>query len=128
MTSGEDSEREGRRLLELIEQNRVAHRRHPDRFLAEISADLWRNMPDDEALDDFRHRLRTAPWWAIDAVECLEAVVRDRPEWAARTFAEASDRWLGASADDDPDMYLDWLAERTRAMRRAVDDEARGSL
>jgi hypothetical protein len=110
---------EAREILRMIERDREWRRSHPERFLAEIAADLWRNLPDEEAVDDFRLRAQSVPWWASDLVECLQGIVQHRPAWAARTLVEASRRgpWLGPSPDDTPEVYLDWLAKQLGRMK-----------
>jgi hypothetical protein len=118
-----EKEVETRAALELIKQDHEWRQRHPDLFFAELADDLWRTMPDDEAIEDFKLRLANVPWWATDVVECLEGILRNRPDWAARTLVEASRRgpWLGGSPDDTPEVYIDWLATQTRQMRQALD-------
>jgi hypothetical protein len=118
----------GWQILEKIEQNRDWRRQHRREWLAEIADDLWSTMPDDEALDDFRLRLKGVPWWASDVVECLEYVIREEPDWAAPTLVQASGRgpWLGPGPDNRPDVYLAWLAEQIQPMRAALDQAREG--
>jgi hypothetical protein len=96
----------------------------PDLFFAEIVDDLWKTMPDDEALDDFRIRVENVPWWAQDVVDCLERVLRERPNWAATTLVDASKRgqWLGPSPVESPGPYLAWLTAQDQEMRAALVD------
>jgi len=123
-----DNEALGREILTILEQDRQWRRQNPELFLAEIAEDLWRTMPDDEAIDDFRLRLKGVPWWASDVVECLERILRERPDWAAPTLVTASQRgpWLGSEPQSDPDSYLDWLAIQTHQMREALDSTRSG--
>lgn len=118
----------GWQILEKIEQNRDWRRQHRREWLAEIANDLWSTMPDDEALDDFRLRLKGVPWWASDVVECLEYVLGEKPDWAASTLVEGSRRgpWLGPDPDDDPGPYLAWLSAQTQIMRAALDQARKG--
>jgi hypothetical protein len=122
---GKNEEELGWQILRRIEQDHEWRKRHPDLFLDQIATELWRTMTVDDALEVFRIRLENAAWWAVDTVECLEYILRERPGWAAEKLARAADLWLEESVDDNPDLYLDWLAARTSEMRRAV-DEARG--
>jgi|KBSSwiStaDraftv2_1062776.scaffolds.fasta_scaffold617003_2 hypothetical protein len=122
------SDREiGEEIMAILEQDRAWRRANRRAFLAEIAEDLWRTMPDGEALDDYRLRLQGVPWWASDVVECLEWVLAERPDWAVPTLTEASGRswWLTDYLPGDEAVYLSWLAEQTAEMRRAL-DEARG--
>jgi hypothetical protein len=118
----EDKDKLGWDILHILEKDREDRRAHPDIWFAEIADDLWRTMPDDEAVDDFRFRLSNVPWWASDVVECLEFVLRERPDWAIPTLIEASQRgeWLG-SLPEKTDAYFDWLAAQTAPMRTALD-------
>lgn len=120
----DESEKLGWEILHVLEEDRRWRRQNPDRFFAEIAEDLWRTMPDDEALDHFRLRLDNVAWWASDVVECIERVLEERPHWVVRTLVEASERgaWLGGSIEDDSDRYLDWLAAQAGEMRRALDE------
>ena len=122
-----DDETLGREILEKIEQNRDWRRAHRREFLAEVADDLWW-MDDDEALDDFLLRLKAVPWWASDVVECLEYVIREKPDWAAPTLVDASGRgpWLGPGPDGRPDVYLAWLTEQVQPMRAALDQARKG--
>ncbi|WP_405675403.1 hypothetical protein OG292_06740 [Streptomyces sp. NBC_01511] len=115
----------GRRILREIEQDHQWREENPRLFFAELCEDLWRTTPDDEALEVFGIRARNAPWWASDVVNCVEGVVIDRPEWAARTLRSSADLWFGAPASDTPEPYLDWLAERTVELRGELDAAAR---
>jgi hypothetical protein len=117
-----DNDKLGWEILHILEKDRDDRRAHPDLWFSEIADDLWKTMPDDEAIDDFRFRLNNVPWWASDVVECLERVLLDRPDWAIPKLIESSKRgeWLG-SPTGNPDAYFDWLAAQTAPMRAALD-------
>lgn len=118
-----EKEAETRAAMELIRQDHEWRQQNPELFFAEIADDLWRTMPDDEAIEDFRLRAANVPWWATDVVACLDGILRARPAWAALTLVDASRRgpWLGGSPDETPDVYLDWLATQTAQFREALD-------
>lgn len=109
----------GEEVLALIERDRDEHRARPDLWLIELAEDLWSTSDDQEALDVFLIRLRGAPWWALQVIECLELVVRERPEWAVFNLILGADRdfWLGV----DEEAYFAWVAEQVRPMRAAWD-------
>ncbi|MEV1005944.1 hypothetical protein [Streptomyces sp. NPDC049881] len=113
----------GRQILHMIERDHQWREENPALFFAELCDDLWRTDSDDEALVIFRIRARNAGWWASDVVDCVERVVADRPEWAARTLERSADLWFGAPASDTPEPYLDWLAERAVELRSVLDEE-----
>lgn len=114
----DEREVQAREILHTIERDREWRRSHPERFLADIADDLWRNMADEEAVADFRLRRTNVPWWAADVLGCLDEILQERPTWAAPTLVAASGRgpWLGPSPEDSPDVYLDWLAEQVDRM------------
>lgn len=40
-------------------------------------------------------------------VDCVERVVADRPDWAARTLGHSADLWLGSPPEETPELHLD---------------------
>ncbi|GAA0916362.1 hypothetical protein [Nonomuraea longicatena] len=117
----------GWRILRETEQAHEWREQNPALFFEELCADLWRTDPVDEALEIFRIRVRNAAWWASDVVDCVEKVLIERPEWAARTLERSADLWFGSPAEETPEPYLTWLAERAVELRAALDEERRGS-
>jgi hypothetical protein len=117
----DDKDHIGWELLGKIEEQREWRRENPAVWLTEIAADLWRNMEDKEALDHFIFRMRNVPWWATDVVECLELVLRERPDWAVPSLIDGmqAGEWLGPIGKPKP--YFDWLAKQARPMRKALD-------
>ncbi|WP_326742746.1 hypothetical protein [Streptomyces sp. NBC_01768] len=116
----------GWRILREIEKDHKWREDNPKRFFAVLCDDLWRTTPDDEALDVFKIRATNAGWWASDVVDCVERVVAERPDWAAHTLQCSADLWLGRSAEEAPELYLDWLAERAVELRSVLDEVRRG--
>jgi len=110
-------------ILRMIERDHEWRLQNPALFFAELCDDLWRTTPDDEALDVFRIRARSAGWWASDVVDCVEQVVAGRPEWAADTLQRCADLWFGVPAEENPEPYMDWLVERVAELRGVLDEE-----
>jgi hypothetical protein len=121
-----DRDKLGWELLETLEKDREWRRANPREFLTQIADDLWKTMPDDEALVVYRLQLAAAPWWGLDVVECLERVLAERPAWAVPALIEGSQRgpWLGD--EDNPEPYFAWLAEQTAQMRAAAEAAKHG--
>jgi len=120
MTAPEDPLAVGWELLHTFERDRDWRREHPDLFLAEIGADLWRTMDEEEAIEDFVGRAPLVPWWANDVVDCLARVLHDLPD-RAPSILVASGLWLGAGADAAPGRYLDFLERQLARMRTELD-------
>ncbi|MDX2296390.1 MULTISPECIES: hypothetical protein [Streptomyces] len=116
----------GWQILRQIEKDHEWRVQNPEAFFKRLCDDMWRTTPDDEALAVFKIRVRNAAWWAIDAVECIEQVVAERPAWAPPILQEWADLWFGVSATEDPEPYFAWLAERSAELRAAVEEERRG--
>ncbi|WP_330434222.1 hypothetical protein OIC43_08210 [Streptomyces sp. NBC_00825] len=116
----------GWRILREIEQDHEWRKQNPALFFAKLCVDLWRTTPDDEALEVFKIRATNAGWWASDVVDRVERVVADRPDWAAPTLECSADLWFGSPAEETPEPYLDWLAERAVELRSALDEVRRG--
>lgn len=110
-------ESEGESIIAAIEQDRDEHRAHPDLWLIELSTDLWSQMGDGDAIHMFRMRVKGAPWWALQVIECLELVLRERPYWGVPNLIEGCERgeWLGPGEDEEP--YYSWIAEQLAPMK-----------
>ncbi|MER5618810.1 hypothetical protein [Streptomyces sp. NPDC002215] len=115
----------GWRILREIEQDHEWREENPALFFAELCDDLWRTTPDDEALEVFEIRARNAGWWASDVVDCVEKIVAEEPDWAARTLEISADLWFGSPAKETSKPYLEWLAERASELRNALDEVQR---
>lgn len=117
----------GWRILHAIEEAHEWREQNPEAFFAKLCDDLWRDTAEDEWLSVFETRVQNVPWWASDALACVEKVVAKLPDWAAPTLEKVADLWFESPAEETPKPYLAWLAERAAEMRSVFDEVRRGA-
>lgn len=101
---------------------------HPLDFAVDALRDLFSRESDKEAgFGRFEAKLESFPWWADDAVQCLERVLADPPPDLGRIVRERAGVviWVedgGGERVGDNEAHEQWLRETTARLRAMFDD------
>jgi hypothetical protein len=95
----------------------VERRAHPRQFATEaldsIFADTW---TVEEAMSGFRRKVAEFPWWAEDALACIDAIMAEDDQTLQEIAKEAHLPLGGVAARD-------WLVPRLAQLHATFDDE-----
>jgi len=100
-----------------VQAESESRRAHPRIFAAEALESIFADASDEEALGAWRRRVARFPWWAEDALYCIDAVLAgDEP---------LDDLAAEARLPVRSQAVRDWLAARVRSLHAAFDEVVR---
>ncbi len=103
-------------ILEQIEETSNRRRNAPLEFFCEFLDEIWKDNTEEEALQQWKAKVEYFPWYADDALFCLDAIIQNPPANLIELMQEHG--WLMLYHEPDEageelpytfEEYLDWL-------------------
>jgi hypothetical protein len=103
------------RILEMRER----HRRDPVAFFAEVLEAIWMQSEPKDVEFLWQHRLRSAPWWAEDALWVFERVIADPPSNLCDLIASHAERSpvVDEQTGDQHEACVAWVRAQLEFLR-----------
>lgn len=121
----------GRQILDQIHAAARERRANPVQFFQQFLRDIWMDNSPDEARAQWQVKVEQYPWYADDALACLDAVIANPPDNLAAILEE--DGWISLyheTPDEvcayDPQETLDWLKGMRSEFKAVYEQAARG--
>ncbi|MGH2411367.1 MAG: hypothetical protein ACRDGS_13525, partial [Chloroflexota bacterium] len=100
-----------------VQAESETRRAHPREFAAEALESIFADASDEEALGAWRRKVAQFPWWAEDALYCIDAILAaDEPLDTIAVEARLPVR---------SQTVRDWLAARIQPLHAAFDEVVR---
>lgn len=107
---------DGNSVLRSIQADSRKRRAEPYSFFRTFLRDIWQDNTKEEAYAQWRTKVEQAPWYADDALYCINAVLDNPPEDLVEMMFQ--DGWIALYHESsDPEVeepytleeYVDWL-------------------
>ena len=123
-----DNPLSGENIYESIKTTSRQRRIAPLEFFKEFLSDIWMDNTEEEAFQQWRVKVEHYPWYADDALYCLDAVIANPPDNLVEIMQQHGWIMLYHESEDsvEPyafDEYLEWL-KQMRDRFRAIYDSA----
>ena len=71
---------DGEKILQSIKEDSRKRRAAPLEFFQQFLCDIWMDNTEEEAMDQWEVKVKQGPWYAEDALYCMDAVIANPPE------------------------------------------------
>jgi len=120
-----ENEFSGEDMLRQIRERSKEKRSNPLEGFRDFLRDIWQDNTEDEARRQWQVKVDNFPWWAEDALYCMDWVYAHPPDNLVELIQQ--DGWITLETDDEltaePDRqaYLAWLDRIRREFRKTFD-------
>jgi len=70
----------GDELLQQIKVTSKKRRRNPQEFFCDFLSGIWKDNTDEEAMVQWKVKVEQFPWYADDAIYCMEEIISNPPK------------------------------------------------
>lgn len=119
----------GRELLDAIRETSRQRLAAPLEFFKEFLREIWMDNSPEEALAQWRVKVEQFPWYATDALTCLDAIIADPPSNLVEIMQQ--DGWImlyhESATEVQPytfEEYLEWLRQMRDEFQMVYDAAA----
>lgn len=117
---------DGENMLKRIEKKSKERRDKPLDFFCDFLSSIWMDNTPEEALVQWKVKVEQFPWYADDALYCINAVIDNPPDNLVALMDEHG--WLYLCHEDTPeetpftyDEYLEWLKQLSKQYQEIYD-------
>jgi hypothetical protein len=119
---------DGRKIFAQIKEKSNANRASPLECFCEFLQHIWMDNSEQEALRQWKVKVEHFPWYADDALHCMDVVITNPPENLVELIEEYG--WIilthepDESGDEAPytyEEYLEWLKQMRDKFKAVYD-------
>lgn len=121
---------DGKKILSQIQEESLIKRENPLDTFCDFLQQIWMDNTEKEALDQWKVKVKNFPWYAENALHCLNWVVKNPPKNLVSIMEEKGWIYLyhelnesGEEPKFSEQEYLAWLTQVKDSFQKVYDSD-----